>query len=221
MAENLAYLPSVNPSSVGSDTTPYYYVFGYEDTNVIDAKVGSIYTGYGVLFNWKAATSACPSGWHLPSDAEWNELAHFLGPTAGGKMKEAGTDHWSGPNNGATNSSGFSAFAGGCRYDFGVFGNLGYLCGFWSSSVLVSANAGNWLLNYNYDYLYRFDGGPSNGYSVRCLRDSVCNEATLVINNYSRSQDAFFSYLYQAIPNTHSHDSNLRANHAPIPPITV
>ena len=38
----------------------------------------------------------CPTGWHLPTDAEWTTLTNFLGgePVAGGKMKEAGTAHW-------------------------------------------------------------------------------------------------------------------------------
>ena len=38
----------------------------------------------------------CPSGWHIPSDEEFTELTDFLGGegVAGGKMKEAGYDHW-------------------------------------------------------------------------------------------------------------------------------
>ncbi len=104
MAENLKYLPSVVGPGTGSQTTPYYYVYGYDSTVVADAKATSNYTTYGVLYNWPAAMNeatssssnpsgvqgACPTGWHLPSDAEWTELTDYLGGTsvAGGKLKE-------------------------------------------------------------------------------------------------------------------------------------
>jgi PKD repeat protein len=60
---------------------------------------------YGRLYNWEAALSACPSGWHLPDKDEFNTLIVFLGgvTVAGGKMKEEGYLHWSEPNTGATN----------------------------------------------------------------------------------------------------------------------
>ncbi len=84
MAENLAYLPSVVGSATGSETTPYYYVYGYDGTSVTAAKATSNYTTYGVLYNWPAAMGGfsssssnpsgvqgvCPAGWHLPSEAE-------------------------------------------------------------------------------------------------------------------------------------------------------
>ena len=103
MAENLKYLPSVVGSGTGSETTPYYYVYGYNGTNVADAKATDNYATYGVLYNWTAAMDGeassttnpsgiqgvCPAGWHLPSDAEWTELTDYLGGTsvAGGKLK--------------------------------------------------------------------------------------------------------------------------------------
>ena len=103
MAENLKYLPSVVGSGTGSETTPYYYVYGYDGTNVPDAKATDNYATYGVLYNWTAAMNGeassktnpsgiqgvCPAGWHLPSDAEWTELTDYLGgrSVAGGKLK--------------------------------------------------------------------------------------------------------------------------------------
>ncbi len=136
MKENMAYLPSVSPSSSGSNTTPYYYVHGYQGTSVPSAKATSSYQTYGVLYNWPAAATACPSGWHLPTDNEWAVLTNYLGDesVAGGKMKETGTSHWNSPNEGATNSSGFTALPGGVRGTSGLFdwqGSFGY---WWSSS---------------------------------------------------------------------------------------
>lgn len=68
---------------------------------------------YGALYNWFAVKTCklCPSGWHVPTDAEWTILENHLGgiSVAGGKMKETGTEHWFAPNTDATNESGFTA----------------------------------------------------------------------------------------------------------------
>ena len=78
MAENLKYLPSVVGPATGSSTDPYYYVYGYQGTDVATAKATTNYQNYGVLYNWTAATTACPAGWHLPTDAEWNVLEQYV-----------------------------------------------------------------------------------------------------------------------------------------------
>ena len=75
---------------------------------------------YGKLYNWYAVNDArglAPSGFHIPSNAEWSTLISFLGGTsvAGGKMKSTGTSLWLSPNGGATNESGFSGFPSGRR----------------------------------------------------------------------------------------------------------
>jgi uncharacterized protein (TIGR02145 family) len=155
MAENLKYLPSVVPPGTGSRTFPYYYVHGYYGTNVTDAKATSNYTTYGVLYNWPAAMAGsatsninpsgvkgvCPTGWHLPSDAEWTELTDYLGGewVAGGKLKatgtfEAGTGLWYDPNTGATNETGFTALPGGFRNFDGAFVFIGNYGHWWSAT---------------------------------------------------------------------------------------
>ena len=173
MAENLAYLPSVSPPSAGSNTAPYYYVYGYTGTDVATAKQQANYTSYGVLYNWPAAMAACPPGWHLPSDAEWTTLTTFLGgvSVAGGKLKETGIFHWASPNTGATNELGFTALPAGFRDHVGSFSNVNRF-GYWWSST-----------EYNNDivfYRYLYTGGSNvyankytkeDGYSVRCVRD--------------------------------------------------
>ncbi len=81
MAENLAWLPSVSPPSDGSDTSPSYYVYGFEGIDVAAAKLTANYNTFGVLYNWPSTLTSCPSDWHLPSDAEWQQLEMFLGMT--------------------------------------------------------------------------------------------------------------------------------------------
>ena len=89
MSENLAYLPSVSPSDQGSDSTSISYVYIYESTYVNTAKNTDNYKTYGTLYNWTMAQSACPDGWHLPSDVEWDVMANVLGgdSLAGFSMK--------------------------------------------------------------------------------------------------------------------------------------
>jgi len=138
---------------------------------------------YGKLYNWYTVAdtrNVCPTGWHVPSDAEWSTFINYLDPnanggnntnTAGGKMKSTGTQYWLSPNTGATNESGFSGLPGGTRNSGGTFGGIGYY-GLWWSSTESSAN-GAWDRNLGYD---SGDGDRSNaskrsGFSVRCLRD--------------------------------------------------
>src|SRR5574344_2757322 len=150
MAENLAYLPRVNRVADGSEDAAgsYYYVYGYNGTNVADAKATANYKTYGVLYNWTAAMNGeassttnpsgiqgvCPAGWHLPSDAEWTELTDYLGGTsvAGGKLKETGTTHWASPNYKATNETGFTALPGGGRYE--IFDRIGSNVYWWRAT---------------------------------------------------------------------------------------
>ena len=187
MAENLAYLPSVNMVAYGSAAGSYYYVYGYDGTNVADAKATDNYATYGVLYNWTAAMDGeassttnpsgiqgvCPDGWHLPSDAEWTELTDYLGGTsvAGGKLKETGTTHWASPNTGATNETGFTALPGGLRHDNGTFTNIGDGGYWWSATEYVATYACGRSMIFNLSNLYRLYDNKVVGFSVRCLRD--------------------------------------------------
>jgi len=174
MKENLAYLPSVVSMGTVSYTIPYYYVYGFANsTNVAAAKAKANYTIYGVLYNWPAALTACPDGWHLPSDEEWTQLIDYLGgeDIAGGKMKEMGTSHWYYPNNGANNQSGFSGLPGGRREGIGYFGDIGYNGYWWSSTVDSREYAWGLTLYKSVSYVDIFISDKINGFSVRCLRD--------------------------------------------------
>src|SRR5690554_3672892 len=173
MAENLKYLPSVVGPATVSETTAYYYVYGYDGTDVTAAKATANYTTYGVLYNWPAAMNACPTGWHLPSDAEWTELTDYLGGrvAAGGKLKEIGTTHWNTPNTDATNETGFTALPGGGRNYRGRFVGVGYDGYWWSATEYDTDHAWHRYIFYNYGLVSRYVNGKELGFSVRCLRD--------------------------------------------------
>ena len=138
---------------------------------------------YGGLYQWnemmqyvttEGVQGICPTGWHLPTDAEWTTLTTYLGgeSVAGGKLKETGTIHWLAPNNGATNESGFTAVPAGNRDFYGSFLGIGYYVYWWSSSEY-----GTSLAWYRYPYytdsnVTSYVTGKSYGLSVRCLKDN-------------------------------------------------
>jgi uncharacterized protein (TIGR02145 family) len=171
MAENLAYLPSVVEPGTLSYTTPYYYVYEYNGTDVADAKAISNFRIYGVLYNWEAAKLACPTGWHLPSDAEWKQLMDYLGGEglAGGKLK--GTKHWISPNTGANNQTGFTALPGGLLNFGGLFGNVGYAGYWWCATRINTDEAISWMLSHCCSGIASTPFTKDLGFSVRCLRD--------------------------------------------------
>jgi uncharacterized protein (TIGR02145 family) len=140
---------------------------------------GGLYT-WGVVMNGENSSNSnpsgvlgiCPSGWHVPSNAEWSQLINKLGGSdyAGGYMKEVGTTHWYSPNTGATNSSGFTALPGGWYLSGGSNG-LGFYGRWWSSTSVYTSEAFNIRLYYNYRYVYQHYSSRSLRYSVRCLKD--------------------------------------------------
>ena len=132
-------------------------------------------TLYGKLYNGYAANDSrglCPTGWHVPSDTEWASLITFLGGSsvAGGKMKS--TTGWNSPNTGATNSSGFTGLPGGGRLGGGVYGDLGNVGHWWSTTIIGSAGwAWYRSLNTSFNSVANNSNPQAYGYAVRCLRD--------------------------------------------------
>jgi uncharacterized protein (TIGR02145 family) len=142
-------------------------------------------TTYGKLYNWYAVAGIhdadpntpnkvlAPTGWHLPTDAEWTTLTNTLGGiiVAGGKLKATGTSLWDTPNTDATNSSGFSGLPGGGRSYNGTFTYVGTYGYWWSSSQGNISSAWLRYLAWNFGDAVSFNGNNRHGFSVRCLRD--------------------------------------------------
>jgi uncharacterized protein (TIGR02145 family) len=185
MAENLAYLPSVNKFSDESMTEPCYYVYGYDGNSTTEAKSAENYKTYGVLYNWPAAAVACPAGWHLPADAEWKVLEMYLGMSQeeADKIGYRGTDEGSQlagnsqlwntgslKNNAAFGKSGFMGLPAGFFYN-GITTGLGRDCKWWSDEI-SSTRALDRSLYYSGALAGRGDASLKKyGYSVRCIRN--------------------------------------------------
>ncbi len=140
---------------------------------------------YGRLYDWQTALTACPSGWHLPSDDEWKILegtvdsqypvgdpiwnnTEWRGFDAGKNLKS--TTGWTSGGNG-TNDFGFTALPGGYRFPTGNFYHLGNLSYFWSSTEYSTNTAWHRRLHYTLDEVSRLINGKELGFSVRCLQD--------------------------------------------------
>jgi uncharacterized protein (TIGR02145 family) len=115
----------------------------------------------------------CPAGWHLPTIEEWNTVIQFAGGAAlaGGYLKEKGVSHWAFPNNGASNTGGFSALPSGIRDSDGNFASLSSHAYFWSSSETYSEGAWGYFMNNEFEFIAPVNSAKTNGYSVRCVKD--------------------------------------------------
>lgn len=131
---------------------------------------------YGKLYNWYAVSdprNICPLGWHVPSLEDWSILSEFLGGDliAGGSLKSTGNSYWYPPNEGATNTSGFSALPGGIKYFDGQNLSIGGI-GWWWSSTEFSADAGYQRSLQHFDSTFtNASDNKRMGYSVRCIKD--------------------------------------------------
>jgi uncharacterized protein (TIGR02145 family) len=168
--------------------TPGYCYYGNDSTSNAEK--------YGALYNWYAVDTGklAPEGWHVPTNAEWDELEEYLiangfnwdGTTSGdeiAKSMAAQTDWRSSTSAGAigndlskNNASGFSALPGGCHYYSGDFDRIGDGGRWWSTTEGGADHAWNRFLVYGYGslgsgYLYRYNISKGAGLSVRLLRD--------------------------------------------------
>ncbi|MBQ3832085.1 MAG: fibrobacter succinogenes major paralogous domain-containing protein, partial [Bacteroidales bacterium] len=188
MTSNMRYLPQVNNTS--STTASLYYIYGYTNTTIPSNNTN--YNIYGTLYNYNSAQTACPTGWHLPSKAEWEQLIAYLGQNSeyicngnsiNVAMSLASTEYWSSSNNtcavgyerSQNNASGFSALPGG-YYNGGTSGGSVQ-----SSNFVGITDEGGWWTSTNGQRAQMTKTSAtvnisqktkSWGFSVRCVKDN-------------------------------------------------
>jgi uncharacterized protein (TIGR02145 family) len=153
---------------------------------------------YGRLYNWYVVDAAsnggkniCPTGWHVPTDAEWTTMENYLiangynydGTTTGNKYAKAlaSASGWASYSEVGTvgntdypakrNSTGFTALPGGNRNLLGWFGNLLIFGGWWSATEGVPSSSWGRYLYYNYIFEGRGWDYKESGFSIRCIKD--------------------------------------------------
>lgn len=176
MAENLK-------TSRFNDGNPVPYVSGNTEWKSLttpgfswmnnDAGFKSLFGG---LYNYYAVSTGklCPTGWHVPDQADFTALNYYLGGVAlsGGKLKESGLTHWKSPNAGATNESGFTALPAQGRDDSGYYIPMHSVFSSWwvsgASGIFVPCVSVN-----NEDVRLQTETTltRNKGFSVRCIKD--------------------------------------------------
>ncbi len=165
----------------------------YDDVAANCDTYGGIYSWYEVMnyTTTEGARGICPPGWHIPTDSEWCTLENFVadvsipcgindhgdrGIYVGGRLKEAGYEHWNSPNLGGNNQTGFTGLPGG--WFNSNFSGLGEFVMYWSSTEFEQ---------YSYTYVWartlRYNKGSINRdkvnmdflrhKSVRCIKDDA------------------------------------------------
>ncbi len=125
---------------------------------------------YGRLYDWDAAKSACPVGWHLPSKEEFEALFVAVGgkDIAGKKLKF--TSGWNSDGNGE-DAFAFSALPAGLLFN-GDYDSEGRAAHFWSSTSEPGSRYA-YIMNLYYFAANAFlsYAKKKDGHSVRCLKD--------------------------------------------------
>lgn len=236
MAENLrvtkypdgAPIPMVTDNSTWDALTLTDRAYTFYNNDAANAKEwGGYYTWSTVTNGGSSNTNPgsiqgiCPDGWHVPSDAEWQELELYLGMSPsdtsktglnrgtneGGRLKEAGLVHFWSPNSGATNETGFTALPAGNRtYNYGIiFDNLHKYPNYWTSRK--SGDGGfTRALYYQYSTIGRGSNDHRTGISCRCVKNQVSGTSSDGINTNSTlanlSADGVVAYGTVDVNNT-------------------
>jgi uncharacterized protein (TIGR02145 family) len=133
---------------------------------------------YGRLYDFEAASSACPAGWRLPTQDDWNLLLDFVNDATGedmaGKYLKA-SDLWS--NDVGLDRFGFAALPGGFRQERGEFTALQER-GYWWSESKDTENAYYRSLTGTSDLLSSGYEGKGRGFSVRCVNSLTASPAS-------------------------------------------
>jgi len=144
-----------------------------------NAKPGSWYynndttngPAYGKLYTWTAAMTACPKGWVLPSDGEWEKLIEKLGgvDVAGGKLQEMDTLYWNANKNIPQALRAISSLLGGVRHSDSTYTGAALWGGLWSSAVATDA-ATNYLFAHGNKTISKSSNLKGSAFGVRCVK---------------------------------------------------
>ena len=136
---------------------------------------GKLYNWYAISATTNGNKNVCPTGWHVPSMADWEKLADFLGgqAVAGDNLRSSIKYIWGASS--YPNSYLFSAVPSGRSNDKGAFDNITEMVLWWSSDALISKYGANWgsdvSISSSSPKLNLGSDIPHSGFSVRCLKD--------------------------------------------------
>lgn len=214
MSENLRYLDESLTVDDLSVDKPLMYVFNNNSLDVESVQSNPYYLKYGVYYNFPAAMNGeepltvgedrtvrgiCPSGWHLPSQSEWKELADYVVQNgletrdndgnviegaiakalasssgwsieAGGNAEVIPTYGMVGFEQQFNNATGFNGIPTGFRAD--VWYHEFYSCSWWTPHTSEQYACPTRMWADLKDFMYQgVEFTPAIGLPVRCIKD--------------------------------------------------
>ena len=172
----------VDVSSDGSwysASNPDFACENYEDTNL--PQFCCTMCAYGRLYNHHAVThpsGLCPTGWHVPTDADWTQLTDYVASQGyagneGTALKGTDSAHWHNGQGNGTDAFGLAITGQSYRKVDGQFSNQGAQFGmYWSSTPATSGNGWTRIFNWQWAHIVRAPQPENNGLYVRCIKDA-------------------------------------------------
>jgi uncharacterized protein (TIGR02145 family) len=151
-------------------------------SNTVDTDTLFAEVHYGLLYNYYAVSAGllAPTGWHVPTEAEFNTLITTLGGLAGlsEKLREVGLTYWNAPNAGATNSSGLNGRGAGHRiWNTGIFDAINVTCN-WLTTTAPFGVVHLEFEVHNTEQLVQFY--KTEGVSVICIKNDATDPGVIV-----------------------------------------
>jgi uncharacterized protein (TIGR02145 family) len=163
------YPPNLNTEN--EDQPVYQWMSGGYGGFQTQAPDGRLYTWYTVT----DSRNLCPTGWHVPSIDEWNELLDHLG---GDSLTTrdfiwANNYHWDSPANISATEGSFCAQTVGFRDVTGGFHHASDYGTYWWSASEASPSNG-YVIHSGYDEhgrVVQTNKNKKSGFTVRCVKD--------------------------------------------------
>ncbi len=124
----------------------------------------------GRLYTYKAALEACPAGWHLPTDEDWQTLEKHVGVFPD-QLQKTGPRGHTGTRLLVGGDTGFNAAACGYRRPDGNYVRVEERTAFWAATEFNDDEAWHRDLRPNTETIYRSPVTKTYALSVRCIKD--------------------------------------------------
>lgn len=156
-----------NITDISGFGSPKFFFYPNGDSTVNLKKYGRLYTYFVV----EDGRNVCPTGWHVPSYAEFDTLTIIVGgqEKGGGKLKA--TNLWASPNTGADNESLFTGLPAGFREPENVYPEVTKTGIWWTTTPEFDDRIWAYYLKYSYAYVFRSGFDKKNANAIRCKRD--------------------------------------------------
>lgn len=189
---------------------------------------------YGALYNFEAVNNEHglvylerggirDLGWRIPTITDWYTLCSYISGadyvplnSAGGHLKEIGTEHWVAPNTDATDTYGFTGRPSGQRLPSGTFMHLNSFAYFQSRTEYGVEGSSNYRyfarLDTDSASLYAYFSTKTTGYSVRCMRDITPVLRDFDGNSYTTVIIGTQEWTVENLQTTHYADGTVVSN---------